>query len=112
MICNMKWNLTVFVLLIVLVIILSDSSKARFLPNRRMAEREVTTEASSSNSANEIAASKRPQVEEFIAELANLSIPHHLKDLYINFTYSDGKIEGDTRANTIRSYGNTAKSEF
>lgn len=108
----MKWNLTVLVLLIVLIIALSGSSKARFSPNRRVAEREVTTEASPGNSANEAAASKSPQVDEFVAELANLSIPHHLKDLYINFTTSDEKIGGDTEANTIRSYGNTAKSEL
>ena len=106
----MKWNLTVLILS--LVIILAGSSMARSVHNRRrIARREVTREANPNYSANEIAG-KNPQVDEFIAELANLSIPHYLKDLYRNFTYSDGQIGGGRRANTIRSYGNTAKSEF
>lgn len=78
------------------------------LNKRRMAERKVTREA---NPAKETA-SKNPQVDEFVAELANLSIPHYLKDLYLNFTYSNGQIGEGMKANTIRSYANTAKSEF
>lgn len=86
-----------------------DSSTARSLFNeRRMAERGLTREA---NSADEVT-STNPQVDDFIAELANLSIPHYLKDLYLNFTFSDGRVGEGRKANTIRSYANTAKSKL
>ena len=102
----MKCKASIVCLLI--LIILAAPSTARSLPNRRrMAEREVTREANLDNSADEIA-SKNPKVENFITELANLSIPHYLKDIYLNFSSSDG----DVGANTIRSYENTAKSEL
>ena len=109
MICKVL-NINIVVLL--LVITLGDLSTARSLSNRRrIAEREVTREANLDASADE-SASKSPPVNEFIAELANLSIPHYLKDLYLNFTYSDRKIGTGKKVNTIRSYENTAKSEF
>jgi len=76
-----------------------------------VAERELTGEANSHWSAEEVT-SVNAHIDEFIAELANLSIPHYLKDLYLNFTFSDGKIGGGMKANTIRSYKNTAKSEL
>ena len=76
-----------------------------------MAEREVTEEANLDNSADEIA-STNDKVEDFITELANLSIPHYLKDIYLNFSYSNGDVGQGTKANTIRSYENTAKSEL
>lgn len=121
LLCKMKYALrrvtatsSVHVVLLVLIIVLNDSATTArsLLPNRRrVAERELTREANSDLSADEVT-STNPQVDDFIAELANLSIPHYLKDLYLNFTYSDGKIGGGMKANTIRSYENTAKSEL
>ena len=102
----------VFIVCLLTLNILGDLSTARSLPSRsRVAEREVTREASLDNSADEIA-SKNPKVEDFITELANLSIPHYLKDIYLNFSYSNGDVGEGTKANTIRSYENTAKSEL
>ena len=104
---NMKCKASIVCLLI--LIILAAPSTARSLPNRwRVAEREGTREANLDNSADEIASKLNAKVENFITELANLSFPHYLKDIYLNFSSSDG----DVGANTIRSYENTAKSEL
>ena len=53
---------------------------------------------------------KDDTVSQFQAELANLSISSHLKDLYIHFD-STGVAE-DTKVNTIESYRNEAKSKL
>lgn len=109
MICRVC-NVNIIVVLV--VIIMADLSTARSLPNRRrLTEREVIREANSDTPADKMS-SKNPRVDEFIAELANLSIPHYLKDIYLNFTYSDGDIGTGKKVNTIRSYQNTGKSEF
>ena len=103
-------NCKVFVVCLIVLIALGDSSSARHLPNRRgRNEREVTREANLDISVADTA-SKNPKVDNFITELANLSIPHYLKDIYLNFSSSSGEL--GMKANTIRSYENTAKSEF
>lgn len=109
LLCNMKC--TVYSVLFILIALSADPTTARSIANRkRMAERELTKEANSDLSADKIS-TKNPQVDEFVAELANLSIPHYLKDLYLNFTYSNEQIGEVAKANTIRSYQNTAKSK-
>lgn len=52
-------------------------------------------------------------LNEFMAELANLSIPSYLKDLFINLTLSNetGGLSDDAKVNTIRSYENQIKSK-
>lgn len=46
-------------------------------------------------------------------ELANLSIPYYLRELYINLTYlnKDNPLN-DEKINTIRTYENQAESEY
>ena len=51
------------------------------------------------------------------SDLANLSMPSYLKDLYINLTYPNGvlhlsSILKDVKINTIQSYNNKAKSKL
>ena len=55
-----------------------------------------------------------PKLNEFMAELANLSMPSYLKDLFINLIQSNetGDLSDDAKVNTIRSYENQAKSKF
>jgi len=56
------------------------------------------------------------EVSQFQTELANLSIPSYLKDLYINLTHSNGVARPslnseEFKINTIQSYKNQAKSK-
>ena len=56
------------------------------------------------------------EVNSDVSELANLSMPSYLKDLYINLTYSNGPIHPslnpkDVKINTIQSYKNKAESK-
>ena len=103
-------NYKVFIVCLLVLIVLGDSSTARYLPNRRgRKQREVTREANLDISAADTA-SKNPRVDNFITELANLSIPHYLKDIYLNFSSSSGEL--GMKANTIRSFENTAKSKL
>ena len=55
-----------------------------------------------------------PMLNEFMAELANLSIPSYLKDLFINLTLSNetDNLSDKAKVNTIRSYENQAKSKL
>ena len=54
-----------------------------------------------------------PMVDNFMAEIANLSMPSYLKDLFINLTHSNGveDLSANAQVNTIRSYKNQAKSK-
>ena len=55
-----------------------------------------------------------PAVDNFMVEIANLSMPSYLKDLFINLTHSneiDDLSEND-KVNTIRSYENQAKRKL
>lgn len=52
--------------------------------------------------------------DQFMAEIANLSMPNYLKELFINLTHSNkmhDPSEND-KVNTIRSYENQAKSKW
>ena len=56
------------------------------------------------------------EVAQLKTELANLSIPSYLKDLYINLTYPNGvarpsSSNQEIKVNTIQSYKNQAKSK-
>ena len=56
------------------------------------------------------------EVAQLQTELANLSIPSYLKDLYINLTYPNGVARPSSnheeiKINTIQSYKNQAKSK-
>lgn len=46
---------------------------------------------------------------ELQADLANLSMPSYLKDLYINLTYFGIDYPNDEKINTIRTYKNQPK---
>lgn len=55
-------------------------------------------------------------VAQLQSELADLSIPSYLKDLYINLTYPNGVARPpinhkETRINTVQTYKNQAKSK-
>ena len=74
----------------------------------------TTREANSESPANIDAVLEVNQLQ---SELANLSIPSYLKDLYINLTYPSGvsrpsSNDEETEVNTIQSYKNQAKSKF
>ena len=57
---------------------------------------------------------KDDMVSQFQAELANLSMPSHLKDIFSSFNGIAGLSlnHEDTEINTIQSYENEAKSKF
>lgn len=76
---------------------------ARSLPSQQMME------------MNNIEANINTDTE-LQTELANLSIPSYLKDLYINLTYPNGVARPSSNheeitVNTIQSYKNKAKSK-
>ena len=57
------------------------------------------------------------EATQFQTELANLSIPSYLKDIYMNLTYPNGVARPSSnheemKANTIQSYINQAKSKL
>lgn len=69
-------------------------------------QREVDSDSSSNH--------KDDMISQFQAELANLSISSHLKDLFSSFNgVADlSSNHEDTEINTIQSYKNEAKSKF
>lgn len=73
--------------------------------NRKMTSREANSESPASIN----------EVNQLESELANLSIPSYLKDLYLNLTYPSGvsrtSNHEETVVNTIQSYKNQAKSK-
>ena len=78
--------------------------------NWKIAPREANSESPANIDAN-------LEVNQIQSELANLSIPSYLKDLYINLTYSSGVSHSssnheETEVNTIQSYKNQAKSKL
>ena len=79
---------------------------ARSLPSKQIME----TRANSGNINTD------SEVAQLQTELANLSIPSYLKDLYINLTFPNGVARSssnpeDIKVNTIQSYKNQAKSK-
>ena len=55
------------------------------------------------------------EIDQLQTEIANLSIPSYLKDLYINLTYPNGVAHpssnnNEIKVNTIQSYRNKVKS--
>lgn len=52
-----------------------------------------------------------PNLTEHEADLANLSIPIYLRNLYINLTYLNGNNSLDKKINTVRSYETQATSK-
>ena len=57
------------------------------------------------------------EVTQLQTELAELSIPNYLKDMYINLTFPNGVARSSSnleeiKANTIQSYKNQAKSKY
>lgn len=52
-----------------------------------------------------------PNLTDIQTDLANLSIPSYLKDLYINLTYFNETYLLNEKINTIRSYENQAPSK-
>ena len=79
---------------------------ARSLPSKQIME----TRANSGNINTD------SEVAQLQTELANLSIPSYLKDLYINLTFPNGVARPssnpeDIKVNTIQSYKNQAKSK-
>ena len=57
------------------------------------------------------------EITQFKTEIANLSIPSYLKDLYINLTYPNrvahpSSKNDEIKVNTIQSYSNQAKSKL
>ena len=70
-----------------------------------LAERDVDSTSQTDNA--------NVMVDNFMAEIANLSMPGYLKDLFINLTHSNeiDDLSEDAKVNTIRSYENQAKSK-
>ena len=57
-----------------------------------------------------------PEVTKFQTELAELSIPNYLIDMYINLTFPNGEARSSSnpeeiKVNTIQSYKNQAESK-
>ena len=54
-----------------------------------------------------------PEVTKFQTELAELSIPNYLIDMYINLTFPNGEARSpeEIKVNTIQSYKNQAESK-
>ena len=73
--------------------------------NQKMTSKEANSESPASIN----------EVNQLESELANLSIPSYLKDLYLNLTYPSGvsrtSNHEETVVNTIQSYKNQAKSK-
>jgi len=104
--------------LIIFLLTVIGFAAARSLPSNYMTSGQQTSEkwrvarsevdlTSSTNNAN-------PTMNQFMAELANLSIPDYLKDLFINLTNTNETTDSskNTKVNTIRSYENQAKSKL
>lgn len=74
--------------------------------NWGLAQRDIDSTSQTDN-ANVI-------VDNFMAEIANLSMPGYLKDLFINLTLSNeiDDLSENAKVNTIRSYENQAKSKL
>ena len=94
---------------------------ARSLPSKQQmmeetwmvtTRREANSQLSSNYDDNTVS-----EIDQLQTEIANLSIPSYLKDLYINLTYPSGEARSssnneDIRVNTIQSYKNQIKSKF
>lgn len=104
--------------LLLMIIMMIMKAKARSVAdmmksggeNQRMTRREINPESSAN-------ISPISEVTQLQTELANLSIPSYLKELYINLTYHNGAAHAspnheEIRVNTIQSYANQAKSKL
>ena len=86
---------------------------------RMLVENQTVIRREASNSNSSIKNDNSP-VSEFTrlkTELANLSIPSYLKELYINLTFPNGMPSSllhneEINFNTIQSYNNKAKSKL
>ena len=74
--------------------------------NRGLSQRDVDSTSQTDNA--------NVMVDNFMAEIANLSMPGYLKDLFINLTHSNeiDDLSDSVKVNTIRSYENQAKSKL
>lgn len=77
----------------------------------------IRREASNSNSSIKNDNSPVSEFTQLKTELANLSIPSYLKELYINLTFPNGMPSSllhneEINFNTIQSYKNKAKSKL
>ena len=99
----MKYTVNSFAVILNILLIMHQAA-ARSLPKKRETMGETWTATHS-------------EVNSDASELANLSMPSYLKDLYINLTYPNGvlhlsSIPKDVKINTIQSYNNKAKSKL
>lgn len=77
----------------------------------------IRREASSSDLSSSNDDNTASELAQLKTELANLSIPGYLKELYINLTYPDGVLSSlsndeEIKVNTIQSYKSKAKSKL
>jgi len=91
------------------ILALLQLAAARSLPSKQMARLE--------NNPGNINTVSEVQGAQLQTELANLSIPSYLKDLYINLTHPSGVAHSslyseEFKVNTIQSYKNQAKSKL
>ena len=92
---------------LIVILLMIHLAAARSLPRKQTME----VPAGSRNTNTE------SEVDQLQTELANLSIPSYLKDLYINLTYPNGEARPasnheNIKVNTIQSYKNQVKSEL
>lgn len=107
--------------LITILLMVISFAVARSLPNNYMAsEQHATGEnlrlARDADDSTNKTDNADPMVDQdqFMTEIANLSMPNYLKELFINLTHSNkmhDPSEND-KVNTIRSYENQAKSKW
>jgi len=97
----MKYSMTSVVITLLLMI---GSATARSLSSKQNAmikKLKVTRREAQSKGQNDAVISKLQ------ADIASMSIPSYLKDLYINLTLG-GDILSDNRINTVRTYKDQA----
>ena len=100
---------------ILILLMMMHLAAGRSLPTKRenwivTTHRDANVESSSNDNDNMVS-----EIAELQTQLANLSIPSYLKDLYVNLTYPNGEARSSSnneeiKVNTILSYKNNAKS--
>jgi len=106
---QMEYMMTSFAVVLLLMMSLVT---ARSLSNKPdVMEKNLMVTRREVNSTDQLGV-MAPNLTDIQTDLANLSIPSYLRDLYINLTYFNGTYPlNNKKVNTIRSYENQAPSK-